>query len=305
MKGIKGNRWRYFPGQKEVFPISRSKFGNFLNCKRCFYLDVVEGLKSPSMPGWPLNSATDEMLKNEFDIHRKNQTQHPSMSKNQKLEQVVPYQHKDINEWRENFKGFKVFDKDLNLDLKGAVDDVWIDQKTQELIIVDYKSTSKQELSEEKWLNDKYSEGFLKQMNFYAFLFEKAGFKIKTTFFYIVNALKKDRTFNNIMKFEDHLIEYKPSTNLIQSQLKEMKQIMDSHIIPESNENCESCLFLNEGKNILTREIKNISKTIKKLTSDIILLNNELNKTKSVVKRNKLEKEKKLQEDQLKYYQNL
>ena len=45
----------------------------------------MEGLKSPSMPGWPLNSATDEMLKNEFDIHRKNQTQHPEMKKNNSL----------------------------------------------------------------------------------------------------------------------------------------------------------------------------------------------------------------------------
>ena len=34
------------------FKISRSKFSNFLSCKRCFYLDRVVGLKEPSMPGW-------------------------------------------------------------------------------------------------------------------------------------------------------------------------------------------------------------------------------------------------------------
>ena len=60
---------------------------------------------------------------------------------------VVPFQHKEIDEWRRNFCGFEVFDKDLNLELKGAVDDVWIDLKTKELIIVDYKSTSKKRLS--------------------------------------------------------------------------------------------------------------------------------------------------------------
>ena len=41
------------------FKISRSKFFNFLSCKRCFYLDRVKGLKEPSMPGWALNVAVE------------------------------------------------------------------------------------------------------------------------------------------------------------------------------------------------------------------------------------------------------
>ena len=45
------------------FKISRSKFFNFLSCKRCFYLDRVKGLKEPSMPGWALNIAVDELLR--------------------------------------------------------------------------------------------------------------------------------------------------------------------------------------------------------------------------------------------------
>ena len=35
------------------------------------------------------------------------------------------------------------------------------------------------------------------------------------------------------MKFEDHLIEYNPSTDQIQSQLKEMKKLMDGKAIPK------------------------------------------------------------------------
>ena len=52
------------------FKISRSKFFNFLSCKRCFYLDRVKGLKEPSMPGWALNVAVDELLIKEFDQYR-------------------------------------------------------------------------------------------------------------------------------------------------------------------------------------------------------------------------------------------
>ena len=50
------------------FKISRSKFFNFLSCKRCFYLDRVKGLASPGMPGWSLNIAVDDLLKKEFDL---------------------------------------------------------------------------------------------------------------------------------------------------------------------------------------------------------------------------------------------
>ena len=263
ISGIKGDRWRYLPGQNKLFPISRSKFGEYLKCKRCFYLNTIKGLKTPSMPGWPLNSATDEMLKFEFDVHRKNQTQHPVMERNKSLKNVVPFQHKEIDEWRRNFGGFKVIDKDLNLELKGAVDDVWIDLKTKELIIVDYKSTSKQKIDENKWLGDKYSADYLKQMNFYKFIFEKAGHKIKTTFFYIVNGLKKDRPFNNIMKFEDHLIEYNPSTDQIQSQLTEMKKLMDGKVIPKKTPNCESCEYLYAGEHI--SKIEDLNLTIESL----------------------------------------
>ena len=81
MKDIKSFRTRkssiYDKSLNTPFKISRSKFFNFLNCKRCFYLDRVKGLKEPSMPGWALNIAVDELLKKEFDIYRKKQKPHP------------------------------------------------------------------------------------------------------------------------------------------------------------------------------------------------------------------------------------
>ena len=50
------------------------------------------------MPGWALNVAVDELLKKEFDLYRKEQKPHPIMIKH-KLN-FVPYQHKDLDEWR-------------------------------------------------------------------------------------------------------------------------------------------------------------------------------------------------------------
>ena len=66
----------YVANQKKDFKVSRSKFNDFLTCKRCFYLDRVKGLVAPGTPGWTLNETTDLLLKKEFDICRKSQIPH-------------------------------------------------------------------------------------------------------------------------------------------------------------------------------------------------------------------------------------
>ena len=79
-KGFRTRKNSYYQkGSNEPFTISRSKFSDFIDCKRCFYLDRVKGLKEPSMPGWALNTAVDELLKKEFDYHRKKKSAHPIM----------------------------------------------------------------------------------------------------------------------------------------------------------------------------------------------------------------------------------
>ena len=93
----------YQKGTNEVFKISRSKFSNFLDCSRCFYLERVKGLKDPSMPGWALNTAVDELLKKEFDHYRNIQKPHPFIVKN-KLN-FIPFQHEKINYWRDALRG--------------------------------------------------------------------------------------------------------------------------------------------------------------------------------------------------------
>ena len=69
----------YNKNTKDPFKISRSKFFNFLICKRCFYLDRVIGLKELSSPPFTLNNTVDELLKKEFDYYRKLKQPHPIM----------------------------------------------------------------------------------------------------------------------------------------------------------------------------------------------------------------------------------
>ena len=134
-------RRQYVPGLKDRYRISRTKVDLFITCPRCFYLDVRLGIKRP--PGFPfsLNSAVDTLLKAEFDQYRKEQLPHPYITKTGL--NAVPYSHPKLDIWRNNFKGVSFVHEETGFEVFGAVDDLWIDLLTQEIIVVDYKATSK------------------------------------------------------------------------------------------------------------------------------------------------------------------
>ena len=56
------------------------------------------------------------------------------------------------------------------------------------------------------------------------------------------------------MLFKSTLIEYQPVTKDIENKLKEMKKLMDSDQIPPPTEECEDCLYLDTGKNLINNE---------------------------------------------------
>ena len=109
----------YDPKSKEPFRISRSKIDLFIKCPRCFYLDRRLGIGQP--PGYPfsLNSAVDTLLKKEFDMHRTQKTAHPLME-TYGIDAVL-FQHKNMDVWRENFKGVQVLHIPTQFLVFGAV----------------------------------------------------------------------------------------------------------------------------------------------------------------------------------------
>ena len=91
------------PKAATIFKLSRSKIELFRNCPRCFYLDRRLGVGQP--PGFPfnLNSAVDHLLKNEFDKYRERQQPHPIFV--QYNLNFVPFQHEDMETWRNSLSG--------------------------------------------------------------------------------------------------------------------------------------------------------------------------------------------------------
>jgi len=238
-------RSSYKPNQKDDFKISRSKFSDFLTCPRCFYMDRVLGLAEPSTPGWALNSATDELLKREFDVCREKQIPH-RLFERYGLDHVVPFKHNEMDTWRDALRGgiIQKFE-DTNIILTGGVDDIWLNTKTQELIVVDYKSqASMNEVEPVSYLNNVYHEGYKLQMDFYNYLLNCRGFKTSSiSYFLVVNADRTADGFYEQMKFSETLIPYKNDVSWIPKKLREMIKTMNSNTVPDSHESCENCAY--------------------------------------------------------------
>lgn len=257
--GMKTQPWRiYKRNQIKPFKISRTGVENFKDCQRCFYLNVVKGLKDIDSIPFTLNNTVDELVKREFDICRRKQVKHQVMIENN-LE-AIPYNHKELDNWRNSrSKGVEFYHKEINLILSGGVDDIWlkIGSKPDELIIVDYKAQAKKEidLNNKTYLSDIYHQGYKFQLEFYRYLFINIGFKIHPKgYFLVYNAKQERKSFGKKMDFQRFLVPYEYEKNSfckIEKIVREMKKLMDSDKIPIGNKSCQECAFIRAGSKFI------------------------------------------------------
>jgi len=248
----------YSPNQKEDFKISRGRFSNFLTCKRCFYLDRVKGLDPPGTPGWTLNETTDLLLKKEFDYCRERQIPHRLFNENQ-LSNVVPFDHPQIDDWRDSLhKGLMLRHKDTNIILTGGVDDIWQNNISKQLIVVDYKSQAKLgRVDKQDYLEDPYHESYKIQMDFYAYLLLGMGFDVhQTSYFLVCNAKRDDLEFNKRMNFDEYLVPYNWNIDWIENKIDEMINLMNDSQIPEPNLSCKNCAYAEQYAKVISNKFK-------------------------------------------------
>lgn len=235
----KPNKYLYDSKSKGPFKISRTAIDLYCSCPKCFYLDKRFGVAQP--PGYPftLNSAVDYLLKKEFDILREKGQPHPLMQEF-KID-AIPFKHKDLSIWRENFKGITYFDSKKNLIIGGAIDDIWKNDNTKELHIVDYKATSK---AGEVNLDADWQDGYKRQMEIYQWLFRKNGFKISDIgYFVYCNGITDTKKFDAKLEFKIKIIPYKGDDSWIEGKLNEIKKTLDSTKIPDASPDCDYCKY--------------------------------------------------------------
>ena len=236
----------YNPNSKEPFKLSRSKIDLFLSCPRCFYYDRRLGVGRP--PGFPfaLNSAVDTLLKQEFDIHRANGTQHPLIEKYGVDAKPVP--HEDLDKWRHNFTGVQHLHEPTNLLIFGAIDDLWQNSKG-EYIVVDYKATAKaDEITE---LKEDWHEGYKRQMEVYQWLLRQNGYKVSDTgYFVYCNGIADAKAFDQKLEFRVNLIPYTGNDSWVEKTIIKAHKCLNSKKIPKTDPDCDYCSYIESVKKI-------------------------------------------------------
>lgn len=250
---------RYTPGQTKPHVISRSKIELFTQCKRCFWLEALEGIKRPSSPPFQINKAIDELFKKEFDSYRVQQKPHPIMVQNKLA--AVPYMHDELDTWRDTFKGIRTLHVPTQLEVFGGVDDVWVDANNQ-LIVVDYKATAK---AKEVSLDADWQQSYKRQLEVYQWLLRQNGFTVSDTgYFVYTNALFNGDTFGDELKFTTKLIAHTGSDAWIEPVLADMRAVLDGPM-PEVGDSimggpCEYCTYARSRTELTIKHIQQTKK---------------------------------------------
>lgn len=234
----------YKPGQKTAYKLSRSKIELFMQCPRCFWLDARLKIKRPDSPPFNINKAIDELFKREFDGYRTKGEPHPIMVENNVA--AVPFMHEKLDDWRENFVGVQYVHEPTNLLLFGAVDDLWVTEDGQ-VIVVDYKATAK---DKEVSISAGWQISYKRQMEIYQWLLRQNGFNVQPTGYFVYTNGRFDIDidgFFNKLDFKTKLIPYTGDDSWVEPIVYKMKACMDGEM-PQMGDSimggpCDFCTY--------------------------------------------------------------
>lgn len=248
------HRGIYKPTQIEPYEISRSRIENFVRCPACFYMQQVEGIKFPDIPGFNINEATDVLLKKHFDEYRLLGKPSPLLE-NLDLPNLIPFSHPNFELWTQSLhfgaegRMNTVFEA-LNLKIGGGLDDIWFNTETKKLHIVDYKSTSQKTEGKVITLDDKYKAAYKRQMDLYVWVMRRMGFEIDDIgyFLYVDGDRFTESNFIQgdiaLMEFKISLIPYTVDISWVEKTLHQIKLLLDSSTRPQHSDECQFGNFL-------------------------------------------------------------
>ena len=249
------HRGTYKPENPIPYELGRSRIQGFVDCQACFYLDRVKGIPIPSLYGWPLNSATDVLLKKDFDEYRQRQEPHPFLVK-KGLSRLIPFQHEDFQKWTMALQlGLNTIHEETNLKVGGGLDDVWLNTETNQIHVVDYKSTSSGKEGNVISLDNR---PYIKtQIEFYQWVLIKNGFDVSSTGYVLYvdgdrfapgGMLGED---DATMLFKVSLLDFEGNTDWIEPVLFEIRDALDSPTCPEHQPECRHGAYLNKAFSIM------------------------------------------------------
>lgn len=249
----------YQPNQKAVYKLSRSKLELFTQCQRCFWLDARYKISHPSTPPFQINKAIDELFKKEFDSYRLKKQPHPLMTA-YKID-AVPFAHKELDKWRDNFVGVQAMHEQTNLLIFGAIDDVWVNP-AGELIVVDYKATAKKGGVS---LDAAWQDSYRRQMEIYQWLLRQNGFQVSNTGYFVYANGKADVDgFYDKVEFKTIIISHTGTSDWVDDTVVAAKKCLDGDIPPMGvsimGGDCEHCMYARKRTELTLDYLKKTKK---------------------------------------------
>ena len=171
---------------------------------------------------------------------------------------AIPFAHTDLDKWRHNFTGVQAIHKPSNLHVFGAIDDVWVNT-AGELIVVDYKATSK---ASGVSIDSEWQLSYKRQMEVYQWLLRQNGFEVNDTGYFVYTNARIDRDgFNDRLEFETKLLPYTGDDSWVDQVLLEMKSTMDSEEMPAVGSAamggpCEFCSYARSRTELTLKSLK-------------------------------------------------
>lgn len=231
-----------------------------MQCPRCFWLDARLKIKRPDSPPFNINKAIDELFKKEFDTYREKGEPHPMMLDNQI--KAIPYTHQDLDKWRHNFTGVTTLHEPTNLHIFGAVDDIWVNDDG-ELIVVDYKATAK---DKEVSIDSDWQVSYKRQMEIYQWLLRQNGFAVNDTGYFVYTNGRFDLDgFNDRLEFRTKVIPYIGTDAWVEPTIRKMKECMDNEAMPPVGDNimggpCQFCTYARDRTELTLKHLQNNKK---------------------------------------------
>lgn len=213
--------------------LSRTKLELFIDCPRCFWLNMNKGVKRPPPAPYTINIAIDGLLKKEFDLHREKGTAH-YLIKKYNID-AIPYKCPQIDAWRHNFTGVQFLHQPTGFLVFGAVDDVWINPPG-ELIVVDYKATGANE--------HKIYDSYKRQMEIYQWLLLRNGFKVSSIGYFVFARVNKNDGFGSGKLSFDLFVEpYTGDSTWVEEKIIAARTVLDGPL-PLAREECVYCQYV-------------------------------------------------------------
>ena len=248
------HRGVYKPEQFEPYELSRFRIENFVRCPACFYMQQVEGIKFPDFPGYNINEATDVLLKRHFDKFRSLQMTPPLLER-LGYSEFIPYNHPDFEKWTQSLHfgaegRMNTVVESVNLKVGGGLDDVWQNTETNELHIVDYKSTSQKSAGRQISLDDPFKAPYKRQMDLYIWVMRRMGFPVsdKGIFLYVDGDRFTNTDFVQdgigLMEFKVTILPYHSDDSWIYPTLEAIKSLLECERRPVHAEGCQHGAFI-------------------------------------------------------------